>query len=133
MKIKKYITRNFLFRLGLFLALLTGAWLFDHFHQVERVEVTASQDSGSGATTTFPGYYCTPQAGVNFKAPVQKNTQSRLFQEKMNRIVMEHWNARLLFLRKAETISPIHTLSIARNILAFRHHFLHKPDDQPPL
>jgi hypothetical protein len=131
LKIKKYITRKFLFRLGLFLALLTGAWLFDHFHQGTNMEVTAAPVSGT--TTTYPGFYCTPQAAVTFKAPVQKSIHSRLLQEKMNRIIMEHWNARLLFLRKAEALNPSHPRTMARNLVAFRYHFLHFPDDQPPL
>jgi len=131
--IKKYITRKFLFRLGLFLALLAGAWLFDYYHQGNGVEAATASSAGSGAATANPGFYCTQQVAVTLKSPLQKSMHSRFLQEKMNRIIMEQWNARLVFLRKAEALNPPHFLILARNLISFRYHFLHHPDDQPPL
>ena len=113
--------------------LLAGAWLFDHFHQGEKSEITATHAAGSGTTSEYPGFYCTPQVAVSLKAPVQKNSQSKFFQEKLNRIIQAQLSARSVFLRKAEVLKQPHSQITSRNLISFRYHFLHYPDDQPPV
>jgi len=117
----------------MFMVLLTGAWLFDHFHQGEITGITPSQTTGTGTASENPCFYGTPQATLVFKSPVLKNSHSRIFREKLNMMVIEQLNARSVFLRKAETLKQPNSRFISRNLISYRYHFLHFPDDQPPV
>ena len=119
-------------RLGLFLVLLSGAWLFDHIHQGGKPETLTSRTNNSGTADESPGFYCTPQFSLNIKAPVHKNIQNRIFREKLNRLILEQLNARSVFLRKAEILRQPDSQIAFRNLICYRYHFLHYPDDQPP-
>jgi hypothetical protein len=130
LKIKKYMNGKFLVKLGLFLVLLGGAWLFDHFHQGKQMITHESAPAKSGTASGVNSFYCTTPAPISVKAPVQKVSQNKIYQEKLNRMIIEQLNARSVFLLKAEVLrqpDPHYTL---RNLLSFKYHFLHHDDDQ---
>ncbi len=133
LKIKKYISRGLLLKLGLFLVLMGGAWLFDHYHQFNGTTPETTQPAGKENTKETVCFFCTLQSSLSVKAPVQKVTVHKMGQEKLNRLIREQQNARSAFMLKAEVLKQPGSLLIRRNLVSFRHHFLHHPDDQPPL
>jgi len=122
-----------LVRLGLFLVLLAGAWLFDEFHEGKPVQMEESQTSGSDRTGEFLTYFCTPQSPVSLKVPVQKAGPDKFSSEKFDRLIREQLIARSQFLHKAEVFRQPNSCLALRNLTAFRYHFLCHPDDQPPV
>jgi hypothetical protein len=133
LKIKKYITFRLLVKLGLFLVLLGGAGLFDHYHQQDRFSATHSKPVESGSKTGLISFVCTTTSTLSVKAPFQKMMHSRLFREKLNLLLAGQMSARTFYTLKAEALKQPHTRLIFRNLLSFRYHFLYHPDDQPPV
>ena len=130
LKINKYINGKFLVKLGLFLVLLGGAWLFDHFHQDKQIAVQESTPTESKTASGLISYYCTTPAPINLKAPVHKVNPYKIYQEKLNRMILEQLNARSVFLLKAEVLKQPDPHFSLRNLINFRCHFLHQEDDQ---
>jgi hypothetical protein len=133
LKIKKYLSGKFLVKLGLFLVLLGGAWLFDHFHQGKQFAV---QESTPAESKTAPGmisFYCTTPAPISLKAPVLKVNTDKVYQEKLNRMILEQMNARSVFLLKAEVLKQPDPHFSIRNLINFKYHFLHQEDDETHL
>jgi hypothetical protein len=120
---------KFLVKLGLFLVLLSGAWLFDHFHQGRQTEVQESTPAESKTASGMISFYCTTPAPISLKAPVQKVNTAKVYQEKLNRMILEQMNARSVFLLKAEVLKQPNPLLPLRNLISFRYHFLHQEDD----
>jgi hypothetical protein len=133
LKIIKYINRGFLIKLGLFLVLLGGAWLFDHFHQGKQIAVQESTPAESKTASGLISYYCTTPAPIHLKAPVQKVNTDKVYQEKLNRMILEQLNARSVFLLKAEVLKQSDPHFSLRNLINFKYHFLHQEDDQTHL
>jgi hypothetical protein len=124
------MSRRGLVKLGLFLVLLGGAWLFDHFHQGKQVVVQESAPAESRSTSGLTGFYCTTPAPISLKAPVQKVNTNKIYQEKLNRMILEQLNARSVFLLKAEVLKQPDPHFSLRNLINFKYHFLHHDDDQ---
>jgi hypothetical protein len=133
LKIKKYITTRFLVKLGLFLVLLGGAGLFDHYHQQDRLSVGQSKPVESGSKTGLSSFVCTTTSPISVKAPFQKMMHSRIFREKLNLLLAGQMSARTFYTLKAEAFKQPHSQLVFRNLLCFRYHFLYHPDDQPPV
>lgn len=133
MKVKKYIHKSLLIKLGLFLVLLGAAWLFDHYNQGKQLICVESRESNPEDSQQNICFFCTPPSPVSFKTPVQINTPDKSIQEKFNRLIREQLNARSVFLLKAEVFKQPHSGFTFRNLVSFRYHFLNHPDDQPPL
>lgn len=130
MKIRKYMNGKLLVKLGLFLVLLGGAWLFDHFHQGSQIIVQESAPAESKTASGQIGFYCTTTTPILLKAPVQKVNPNKLYQEKLNRMILEQLNARSVFLLKAEVLKQPDPHFSLRNLIHFKYHFLHHDDDQ---
>lgn len=122
-----------LIKLGLFLVLMTGAWLFDRYHEGNRTVTEESVPSGTKRSGEFFSVFCTPQSLVVVKAPVQKAGSDKSYREKFNRMIREQLFARSVYLQKAEVFRQPNSYLALRNLTAFRYHFLCHPDDQPPV
>jgi hypothetical protein len=124
---------KFLVKLGLFLVLLGGAWLFDHFHQDKQIAVQESTPTESKTASGLFSYYCTTPVPINLKAPVQKVNPYKIYQEKLNRMILEQLKARSVFLLRTEALKQPDPHFSLRNLVNFRYHFLHQDDDQTHL
>jgi hypothetical protein len=122
-----------LIKLGLFLVLLGGAWLFDHYHQGKQIVVQESAPAESKTASGQTSFYCTTPAPISLKAPVQKVNPNKIYQEKLNRLILEQLNARSVFLLKAEILKQPDPHFSLRNLINFKYHFLHHDDDQEHL
>jgi hypothetical protein len=130
LNIKKYINRGILIKLGLFLVLLGGAMLFDHFHQGKQITKQESTPTESRTASGLISFYCTTPVSISLKAPVQKVNTNKIYQEKLNRMILEQLNARSIFLLKAEVLKQPYPHFSLRNLINIRVHFLHDDDDQ---
>jgi hypothetical protein len=124
---------NFLVKLGLFLVLLGGAWVFDHFHQGKQTAAQESTPAESGTASGLTHFYCTTPVSISVKAPVQKVNTNKIYQEKLNRMILEQLNARSVFLLKAEVLKQPDPHFSIRNLINFKYHFLHQEDDETHL
>ncbi len=127
----RFISRENCFRLGLFLALLAAAWVFDRTHEPvvqEKPSAANEQDMGS------PGLFvCTFQGQVSLKAPVEKNVHSRVVQEHWNRLLVAQLKARMAHLRTALNREEPRALPEIRHLMIHRFYHYVNPDDLPPL
>ncbi len=132
MKLSKYISKEGLVRLGLFLVLLAGAWIFDTFHQANPPQQENHADAGQDKEATASvHFFCTFQGSMSLKAPVQKIVLKNSFQEKLNQQVLAQLKARIAFLLKAEVQEQPHAFFSYRNLLYLRYSHSGTPDDFP--
>jgi hypothetical protein len=133
LKLKKYISKRVLIKLGIFLAIITAAWIFDYYYQgnhktIEKTD-SSEQKTAAGSLTCF----CTPVFTVSLKTPVQKVPLGKIGQEKLNRLIQEHLIARSFFLSKAEVLQQSYSLLALRYLIPLRCRIVNDPGDQPPL
>ncbi len=126
MKLSKYISKEGLVRLGLFLVLLAGAWIFDTFHQANPPQQENHADAGQDKEATASVHFFNLNA-----APVQKIVLKNSFQEKLNQQVLAQLKARIAFLLKAEVQEQPHAFFSYRNLLYLRYSHSGTPDDFP--
>ncbi len=133
MKLKKYISKQGLIKLGIFLAVIVSAWIFDYYHQddqkINKKTNNTEQETAAGSLTCF----CTPVFTVSLKTPVQKVPLGKIGQEKLNRLIQEHLIARSFFLSKAEVLQQSYSLLALRYLIPLRCRIVNDPGDQPPL
>ena len=97
MKLFKYISRENCLRLGLFLLLLSAAWVFDRYHDPVAKDQTETGHDQEKVVST--GLLCTLQSPLNLKAPGEKTVYPRADQEKWNRFLVRQLKARMSVLR----------------------------------
>lgn len=132
-KLFMYISRGNCLRLGVFLALLVAAWVFDSCHQGNSVMTEQTGDAGEETSGLSAHFYGTLQATVSLKAPAGKEYHPRASQERYNRLLVAHLKARMVYLRKAEEQAQPHGLTPARHLVTRKYYLYVNPDDQPPL
>ena len=131
MKLFKYISRENCLRLGLFLLLLSAAWVFDRYHDPVAKDQTETGHDQEKVVST--GLLCTLQSPLNLKAPGEKTVYPRADREKWNRFLVRQLKARMSVLRKAEAMEQPHALMEIRNLVTHRCYHYVNPDDLPPL
>jgi len=133
LKLKKYLSKQVLIKLGIFLAIIAAAWIFDYYHQgdqkINNKTNRPEQETAAGSLTCF----CSPVFTVSLKAPVQKVSLGKIGQEKLNRLNQEHLNVRSFFLSKAELLQQPYSLLALRYLISLRCRVVNDPGDQPPI
>jgi hypothetical protein len=130
--LKKYISREILVKLGIFIVMVCAAMVFDHFHQGE--EQSDLNASGQEETTgEFMTCYCAPAFSISLKAPVHKVSFGKNMQEKFHRLIREQLCARSFFVSKAEVFNHPDPVSSFRMLISLRCRIVNDPGDQPPL
>lgn len=133
MKIKKYISREVLIKLGFFLLIAGAAMVFDYFHQGKGSAVPAHDTREQQAAGSVMTCYCGPLFTVSLKAPVQEVPQGKATRERLNRLIREHLVARSFYLSRAEVLQqPLPCLSL-RNLISHRCRIVTDPGDHPAL
>lgn len=131
--LKKYISREIVGRLGIFVMLVCAAMVFDHFHQgKEKSDLNAASQKEETAGETMTGY-CTPAFSISLKAPVQKVSFGKNMQEKFHRLIREQLCARLFYISKAEVFNHPELVFSLRMLISLRCRIVNDPGDQPPL
>lgn len=118
-------------KLGIFLAVITAAWVFDYFHQgVPSVQTETKSSSQEQRNQLFSCIYAS-QATFSLKTPIQKISFVKVFQEKFSRQEMENLNARSFYASKAEILQQPLSFLLTKQLISHRNYSLGNPDDLP--
>jgi len=134
MKFKKYLSKHFLLRFCLLLALVGGATAFDMYHAanlkiaLKTKKIPSSQETENNQTFFFnqvPTYNLktsSTEFSIRFR-----NTFTQ------NKFLIQHYNLRTFQLMKAEAIQTGFSSVCSFRSLPFNRVLYSSPDDIPPL
>lgn len=132
LKLGKYISRNLLLRLGVFLVLVVLAWVYDSGqHENLKIPVPAEAEDQVPGEQSFI-YYYNPVTVLSYKVPVQKYSIRKFSEDQMNFRLMFHHTALAFHVLKTESPFDYIDLNIRKHT-SFRHYHFTSSDDQPPL
>ncbi len=132
LKLGKYISRDLLLRLGVFLVLVVLAWMYDSGqHETIQIPVPVETNDNASGEQSFL-YYCNPATVLSYKVPVQKYSIRKFSEDHLNFRLMFHHTALAFHILKTESPCLYFDLTI-RKLTSFRHYHFSSPDDQPPL
>lgn len=134
MDLKKYISKHFILRFCLMLALVGAAALFDMYHSanqkiVENIRRIPAQDSKEGNKT----FYCNQIPTFNLKTSPTEHSVRFSFAFTQNKFLQKHYNLRTFQLLKAETLISGFPVVCSFHSLPFNRELYESPDDTPPL
>lgn len=134
MKLKKYISKNFIVRVCLLFAIVGGAAVFDMYHTASQqltnpVRKTPVSDEGDSGKA----FFCNQVTIYNLKTSATEFSVRFRFASTQDKFLIQHYNLRTFQLMKAEafhsgfsSVCPFHSLPFLRVLYA-------SPDDTPPL
>jgi len=131
---KKYISKLFILRLCLLIALIGSAAVFDMYH--------ASQMKLVGSTSKAPAkedveagkmFFCNQVNTYNFKTPVGESTLRFKLAYTQDKFLLKHYNLRTFQLMKAESLHSFFPVVCSFHSLPFNRVLYASPDDIPPL
>lgn len=132
LKLEKYISRNSIMRLGVFLVLVMLAWMYDSGqHETLQIPVPAETEDQAPLEHSVL-YYCNPVTVLSYKLPVQKFSIRKFSEDHLNFRLMFHHTALAFHILKTESPCGYFDMAV-RNLTSFRHYHFSSPDDQPPL
>ena len=134
MKLKKILSKNFILRVCLILALVGGAMVFDMYHAanqkiaIKTRKAPTSQDSDNNKT-----FFCNQVPSYNLKTSATEFSIRIRNSYTQNKFLIQHYNLRTFQLMKAEAVqSSFPTLCLFHS-LPFNRVLYSSPDDIPPL
>ena len=134
MNLKKYISKHFIIRLCLLLALVSAAAVFDMYHSVNQKlannirRIPSHDDAGSGKT-----FYFNQIPSFNLKTSSTEFSIPFRFAFTQDKFLLKHYNLRTFQILKAEQINSMFSTIGASHFLPFNRVLYASPDDTPPL
>jgi len=134
MNFKKYISKHFIIRLCLLLALVSAAAVFDMYHSVNQKlannirKIPSHDDAGSGKT-----FYCNQIPSFNLKTSSTEFSIPFRFAFTQDKFLLKHYNLRTFQILKAEQINSMFSTIGSSHFLPFNRVLYASPDDTPPL
>jgi len=135
MVFKMYISKLFILRLCLLIALIGSAAVFDMYH--------VCNNKLAGSNTKIPVqkeidtrkmYFCNPVNTFNFKTPASGDFSVRLrFAISHDKFLVRHYNLRTFQFMKAESLHSFIPAVCSIHSLPFNRVIYSSPDDIPPL
>ena len=134
MVFKKYISKHFLLRLCLLIALIGSAAVFDMYnasHQkitnlITKLPVQEDIDAGKM-------FFCNQVNTYNLKTPVGDLSVRFRLAYSQNKFLLKHYNLRTFQLMKAESLHSFLPVVCSFDSLPFNRVLYSSPDDKPPL
>ena len=134
MSFKKYISKIFIMRLSLLLALVGAAAVFDMYHSdnqklTEKMNrIPASDDTEANKT-----FFCTQVPTYNLKTLGTEFSVRFRFACTQDKFLLKYYNLRTFQLMKAETLHSSFPVICSFHSLPFNRVLYASPDDIPPL
>jgi len=131
---KKYISKHFILRLCLLLALLGSAAVFDMYHSIDH--------KLTGSNTKLPYhedadvlkiYFCTQVNSYNLKTPASEFSIRFKLAYTQDKFLLRHYNLRTFQMMKAESENSFFPVRFSFDSLPFNRVIYFSPDDIPPL
>ena len=134
MVFKKYISKHFLLRLCLLIALVGAAALFDMYHASEKslvgsnMIIPVGKDVDAGKM-----FFCNQVNTYNLKTAASDFSFRLRFFCTQNKFLLKHYNLRTFQLMKAESSHSFFPVVCSFHSLPFNRVLYASPDDNPPL
>ncbi|MFY9151119.1 MAG: hypothetical protein WAO52_03825 [Prolixibacteraceae bacterium] len=134
MDFKKYISKHFILRFCLMLALVGAAAVFDMYHSAnqkiaDNIRKIPVQDSTESGKT----FYCNQIPTFNLKTSTTELSVRFRFAFTQDKFLQKHYNLRTFQLLKAETLNSSFPVVCSFHSLPFNRELYQSPDDTPPL
>jgi hypothetical protein len=134
MVFKKYISKHFLLRLCLLIALIGSAAVFDMYlasHQRSAEPIT--QAPSEKDTDVGEMFFCNQVNTYNLKTPAGEFSVRFKLAYTQNKFLLKHYNLRTFQLMKAESLHSFFPVVCSFHSLPFNRVLYSSPDDMPPL
>jgi hypothetical protein len=134
MVFKKYISKLFILRMCLLIALVSAAAVFDMYHaanqkfadSVMRIPVKKDVDAGKV-------FFCNQVNTFNLKTPVAEFSMRFRLACTQDKFLLKHYNLRTFQMMKAESLNSFFPVLCSFHSLPFNRVLYSSPDDIPPL
>ena len=134
MVFKKYISKHFLLRLCLLIAIIAGAAVFDIYHSTNQkladsmMKIPSKKDVDSGKM-----FFCNQVNTYNLKTTANEFSARFRFACTQDKFFLKHYNLRTFQLMKAESAHSFFPVICSFHSLPFNRVLYASPDDIPPL
>jgi hypothetical protein len=134
MNLKKYMSKHFLLRLCLLLALVGAAAIFDMYNATNQKladtirKIPASNDVDAGKM-----FFCNQVNTFNLKTVAGEFSIRFRFFCNQDKFLLQHYNLRTFQLMKAESLHSFFPVVCSFHSLPFNRVLYDSPDDTPPL
>jgi len=134
MVFKKYISKLFILRLCLLIALIGSAAVFD-MYRASHQKLTNQSNKNPAQNDNYTGkmYFCNPVNTYNLKPPAGEFTARLNFATGQDKFLVRHHNLRTFQLMKAESLHGFLPVVCSFHSLPFNRVLYASPDDIPPL
>jgi hypothetical protein len=134
MKLKQYLSRNFILRFCLLFALVGGAMAFDMYHTAnlkiaEKIKKIPTPEEPENNKT----FFCNQVPSYNLKTSTTEFSIRFRYAFTQDKFLIQHYNLRTFQLMKAEAIQSSFTAISSFHSLPFNRVIYFSPDDIPPL
>jgi len=134
MNLKKYMSKHFMMRLCLLLALVSAAAVFDIYHAAnqklaESIRKVPVQDEGG----TNKIFFCNQVPSYNLRTLGTEFSVRFRFAYTQDKFLLKHYNLRTFQLMKAEALHSYFPVVCSFHSLPFNRVLYASPDDTPPL
>ena len=134
MVFKKYISKHFILRLCLLIALIGSAAVFDMYHARHLkcadliTKIPEQRDVDAGKIV-----FCNQVNNYNLKTPAGEFSVRFKLAYTQNKFLLKHYNLRTFQLMKAESLHSFFPVVCSFHSLPFNRVLYASPDDIPPL
>ena len=134
MHLKKYISKHFIMRLCLLLALVGSAALFDVYHSTNQKLTGSNRKTPvSNEAESNKVFFCSQVPTYNLKTLGTDFSIRFRFTCTQDKFFLKYYNLRTFQLMKAETLQVSFPMVCSFQSLSFNRVLYASPDDTPPL
>jgi hypothetical protein len=134
MDLKKYISKHFILRFCLLIALVGGAAIFDMYHSAnQKISRQIHKIPVSDEAETNKTFFCNQVPTFNLKTSATEFSVRFRFACTQDKFLLQYYNLRTFQLMKAETIHSSFPAISSFHSLPFNRVLYPSPDDIPPL
>ena len=134
MNLKKYISKHFVMRLILLIALVGSAALFDVYHQVNQIAaVNTKKAPVSNETEANKLFFCNQAPVFNLKTLGSDFSVKIRMTCTQHKFLLKYYNLRTFQMVKAESLQTSFPSLSSYHALPFNRVIYSSPDDTPPL
>lgn len=134
MNLKKYISKHFVMRLILLIALVGSAALFDVYHQVNQIAAGNTKKTPvSNETEANKLFFCNQAPVFNLKTLGSDFSVKIRMTCTQHKFLLKYYNLRTFRMVKAESLQTSFPSLSSYHALPFNRVIYSSPDDTPPL
>lgn len=134
MNLSKYISRNFVIKFSLLIAVVALAAIFDMYHQVNvGITKAASKAPVQKDSENNKVFFCSQATNFNFKVSATENPIRLRFSINQDKFLIKYYNQRTFQITKAETSHVSYSTVRYFHALPYKRVLYSSPDDTPPL